>query len=303
MIHQNVSRREFFARASVAGAAMTMSPLVFSAEPSAAKRFKLIAFTKPFQSLSPAETADLVADVGWDGVEMPVRKGGQVVPEKVEDDLPKFVEALRARGRELTIATTDVTSVTPLNEKVLRAVSKLGIKRYRLGSFQYAKDKPIATQLDEIAGRLREVVALNKELGLQAGFQNHSGANYVGAPIWDIWTMIKDLDPKFMGHCFDIGHATLEGGLAWPTHFRLAEPRLTAVFVKDFQWQKRATGWKDVWCPLGEGMVNKSFFKLLKATKYDGPICQHHEYELGDREKMTAHFKRDLATLREWLES
>ena len=302
MIHHNVSRREFLARASVASA-MALSSFAFSAEPAAAKRFKLIAFSKPFQSLGPKETANLVADVGWDGVEMPVRKGGQVVPEKVEDDLPKFVEALRAQEREVTIATTDVTSVTPLNEKVLRTVSKLGIKRYRLGSFQYAKDKPISTQLDEISGRLREIAALSQKLGLQAGFQNHSGANYVGAAIWDIWTMIKDLDPKFIGHCFDIGHATIEGGLAWPTHFRLSEPRLTAVFVKDFQWQKTARGGRTVWCPLGEGMVSREFFKTLKATKYDGPICQHHEYELGDREKMTAHFKRDLATLREWLES
>lgn len=303
MIHQNVSRREFLARAAVASAAVTIAHAAFPAEVAAGKRFKLIAFSKPFQSLNPKETADLVADVGWDGVEMPVRKGGQVVPEKVEEDLPKFAEALRARGRELTIATTDVTSVTPLNEKVLRTVSKLGIRRYRLGSWQYAKDKSIAAQLDEIGVKLRDIAALNQELGLQAGFQNHSGANYIGAPIWDIWTMIKDLDPKFMGYCFDIGHATVEGGLVWPTHFRLAEPRLTAVFVKDFRWEKTARGGRTIWCPLGEGMVSKDFFKTLKATKYDGPICQHHEYELGDREKMTAHFKRDLATLREWLAS
>jgi sugar phosphate isomerase/epimerase len=136
---------------------------------------------------------------------------------------------------------------------------------------------------------------------LQAGFQNHSGDGYVGAPLWDIWTLIKDLDPKAIGHCFDIGHATIEGGLSWSTNFRLAAPRLTAVFVKDFQWQKNAKGWKAAWCPLGEGMVNRDFFKRLKATGYVGPICQHHEYEMGDDKQMRALFKKDLATLREWL--
>lgn len=287
----------------MASAATTLAPVAFSAEGAAQKRFKLLVFTKPFQTLGPVETANLVADVGWDGVEMPVRKGGQVAPEKVEDDLPKFVEALLAQRRELTIATTDVTSLTALNEKVLRTASKLGIKRYRLGFFNYTKDKSVPDQLNEIAARLRDLVALNKELGLQAGFQNHSGAERVGAPVWDIWTVIKDLDAKAIGYCFDIGHATIEGGLAWPTNFRLAEPRLTAVFVKDFQWQKTARGGKSTWCPLGEGMISKDFFKMLKATKYDGPICQHHEYELGDREKMIGHFKRDLATLREWLGS
>jgi sugar phosphate isomerase/epimerase len=301
MIHRDFSRREFLGRAAMAGAAAALAPNVLSAEAATEKRFKIIAFSKPFQKLGPAETAELVADVGWDGVEMPVRKAGQVLPEKVEDDLPKFVEALRAKGRELTIATTDVTSVTPLNEKVLRAVSKLGIKRYRLGTFSYTKDKSIPAQLDQVAARLRDVAALNKELGLNAGFQNHSGEGRIGAPIWDIWTVIKDLDPKAMGYCFDIGHATIEGGMAWPTNFRLAEPRLTAVFVKDFYWQKSERGWRATWCPFGEGMVEKRFFTTLKSTKFEGPICQHHEYELGDQDKMIAHFKKDLAVLRGWL--
>jgi len=301
MMHQDVSRREFLTRAVVAGAAASFAPAVLSADATAEKRFKIIAFSKPFQSLGPAETAALVVEVGWDGIEMPVRKGGQVVPEKIEDELPKFVEALRARGLDLTIATTDVTSVTPLHERVLRTVSKLGIKRYRLGTFSYAKDKSIPAQLNEVAAQLRDLAALNKELGLQAGFQNHSSSGRIGAPIWDVWTMIKDLDPKFMGLCFDIGHATVEGGMAWSTHFRLAEPWLTAVFVKDFFWQKTDKGWRATWSPLGDGMIDKSFFKMLKAGSYRGPICQHHEYELGDRAQMTAHFKKDLAVLRQWL--
>jgi len=304
MIHHELSRRDFVTRISLAGAATALGgsallPVQAAAE---AQRFKIIAFSKPFRTLNAAQTADLVADVGWDGVELPVRaKDGQITLDKVEEDLPKFVEALRARQREVSIVTTDITSVTPTAEKVLRAASKLGIKRYRLGSTNYTKDKSIPEQLNEMGARLRDLAALNKELGMQAGYQNHSGANYIGAPIWDVWSMIKDLDPKAMGICFDIGHATIEGGLAWPTHFRMATPHLTAVFVKDFFWKKTGKDWRSTWCPLGEGMVQRDFFNRLKATSYAGPICQHHEYELGDDNEMRAHFKKDLATLREWL--
>ena len=301
MIHRDFSRRQFLGHAAMTASMAALAPKVLSAEGTTAPRFPIIAFSKPFQKLGPAETAELVANVGWDGVEMPVRKGGQVLPEKVEEDLPKFVEALRARGRELTIATTDVTSVTPLNEKVLRMVSKLGIKSYRLGNFTYAKDRPIPEQLSEVTERLRDVAALNKQLGLKAGFQNHSGESRVGAAIWDIFAAIKETDPKAMGFCFDIGHATIEGGMAWPTNFRLAEPRLTAVFVKDFYWQKSGRAWRATWCPLGEGMVDRKFFTMLKSTPYQGPICQHHEYELGDHQKMIAQFKKDLVVLRDWL--
>jgi len=81
----------------------------------------------------------------------------------------------------------------------------------------------------------------------------------------------------------------------------LAEPFLTAVIVKDFLWKKVAGGWKDTWCPLGQGMVNRAFVDRLKKIAYRGPICQHHEYALGDARQMTAHLQHDLQVLKEWL--
>jgi sugar phosphate isomerase/epimerase len=110
--------------------------------------------------------------------------------------------------------------------------------------------------------------------------------------------MVRNLDPKQMGLCFDIGHATLEGGQSWPTTFRLVQSHLTAVFVKDFYWNKTDKGWSPKWCPLAEGMVNPKFFSMLKASGYTGPICQHNEYEGGDD---VAHYRKDFETLKRWL--
>jgi sugar phosphate isomerase/epimerase len=291
-----VSRRDFVGTIALGVAAASLPLRGADALP----KQKIITFSKPFRTLSAKETAALVADVGWDGLELPVRaKDTQFTPQQADELLPKFVEELRANGgREVTILTTDITQVTPATEKLLRLAAKLGITRYRLGFFNYAKDKSIAAQLGEIAPRLRDLVALNKELGLRAGFQNHSGNGYVGAPIWDVWMMIRELDAQRIGFCYDIGHATLEGGLSWPTTFRLASDWLTAVFVKDFYWAKTAKGWGPKWCPLGEGMIDPKFFSMLKTSGYTGPICQHNEYVGGDD---VAHYKSDLATLRRWL--
>ena len=63
-------------------------------------------------------------------------------------------------------------------------------------------------------------------------------------PVWDIWELLRGLDPQRVGACFDIGHATLEGGYSWPSTARLMEPHLAAVFVKDFVWKKGEKGWK-----------------------------------------------------------
>jgi sugar phosphate isomerase/epimerase len=226
-----------------------------------------------------------------------VRPKGQIEPERAADELPRLIEALQARGKKLTLLTTAITSLKqPHAESLLRTAAKLGVKRYRLG-------RSVPEQVQELRAQFRDLAALNAELGLQAGYQNHSGRDYFGAPLWDIWSILSDLDPRHMGLCFDIGHATIEGGLSWPIDARLAQSHLTAVFVKDFLWQRTANGWREQWVLLGDGMVDKSFFRWLKTTSFSGPISQHHEYDHGQGKEMIGKLQRDLKVLREWLEA
>ena len=296
-----LSRRRFLSTVAAAGAATAVLGAEGRAEPQEQPASKIIGFTKPFQTASAAETADIVAEIGWDGIECPVRPKGQIEPERVEDDLPKTVEALRKVGREVTLITTGIKAVNPLTEKVLRTASKLGIRRYRLAFWSYSPDRPIPDQIAEVRAASLDLAALNKELGICGGHQNHSGSNCFGAPIWDIREAVKDCDPRYMGICFDIGHATIEGGLAWPIHARAMRPFYTAVFLKDFLWQKGVKGWQPEWCPLGDGAVHPEFFRTLKKSGYTGPISQHHEYEVGAGAAMIRAMKKDLAVLRRWL--
>jgi sugar phosphate isomerase/epimerase len=300
-----LSRRDFLATASIAaGFAATSGVNALAADERRRTRFPIIGFSKPFQKLGPEQTADLVTKVGWDGIECPVRNRGQIEPSRVSDDLPRLVEVLRSRKLDVLMVATDITSMkSPHAETILRTLAKLNIQRFRLGFSLYPQNQSPAARLKELAPALQEIAAACRQFGLQAGFQNHSGAKYVGAPVWDVYSLLRDLDPSFIGFCFDIGHATVEGGLSWPTEARLVESHLTAVLVKDFYWRKEPTGWRDTWCPLGEGMVNRSFFDWLKKTQYRGPICQHHEYPLGQPETTLAYFQRDLKVLREWLDA
>ena len=90
MSPSNISRREFIQRTSL-GTALALTPLSDLAAREASQprpRWKVIAFSKPFTNLSFDDTADLVADVGWDGIECPVRES---------------VDAHRARARATTI--------------------------------------------------------------------------------------------------------------------------------------------------------------------------------------------------------
>ena len=91
-----MNRRHFLAAGAAATLALGSSPTLLAADKPAARN-KLIGFTKPFDTLSPEETADVVSFAGWDGVELGIRaKSGHVKPDRVEDDLPKMSEIGRA---------------------------------------------------------------------------------------------------------------------------------------------------------------------------------------------------------------
>ena len=170
---------------------------------------------------------------------------------------------------------------------------------------RYKEGTSIPRQLDEFRAKLKDLAALNKEIGVTGLLQNHSGNGYVGAAVWDLHELLKDTDPKQLGVHFDIGHATVEAGLSWPTSFALVKERVGAVIVKDFYWKHApGEGGKTVWCPIGQGSVNPKFFGMLKASGFRGPITMQFEYPLEGGDGLDARLramKEDNRKLREWL--
>jgi sugar phosphate isomerase/epimerase len=308
-----LTRRSFLAQTSatavaaftlpVAGALAQSAPGVAGAAPAGGK-YSIITFTKPFQKLSFDDTADVIAEVGYDGVELPLRANGQILPERAADELPLLVEALKKRGKTVGLLTTDIYSPdAPHAEKILRTAKALGITRYRLGFRRYDLTKPIQPQLDALKPGLKDLAAMNKDIGVTGGIQNHSGAEQIGAAVWDLYELVRAHDPAQLGICFDIGHATIEGGLSWPVPARLMQPWFTCVYVKDATWERNPKGgYTTKWGALGGGVVHgPEFFKWLKSTPYAGAISQHCEYLTGAKPEDRAQMKKDLALLKEWL--
>ncbi len=285
-------------RAVLAGAAALL------ARPAAARaKLKVAIFSKHLQFLQPAEVGHAAAELGFDAVDITVRKGGHVAPERVAQDLPRMVASIRSAGLQVPMITTDIVDAeTPFAEDVLRTASGLGIRHYRFGGFRYAADQPYPAQLDAFRSRLAKLALLDGKCQTCAMYHTHSGAGLVGASIWDLYLIMRDLDPARMGVNFDVAHATVEGGLGgWINSFRITGPHLRGIAVKDFVWGKNARGqWDALWRPLGEGMVRwPQFWEMVAQSDFDGPLQVHFEYELGpSREATYAAMKRDLSTLR-----
>ncbi len=304
MLHSHLTRRSFIGAMAAAGAIRG----------AASAGLKLAIFSKHLQWTADwSEMATVARECGYHGIDLTVRKGGHVEPERVTDDLPRAAEAIRKAGLELMMITAGIVDAgSPHAEAILKAASALGVRNYRWGGFKYDDSKPIPAQLQALKPRVRGLADLNRRYNMTAMYHTHSGME-VGAPIWDLWVILRDFDPKLVGINYDIGHATVEGGLGgWIRSEQLSVPYMRGVALKDFQWARNGRGeWNVEWCPPGEGTVNfHRFFTMLKQQNFDGPVQVHYEYsglggaEHGNnrltapRNEVIAKMKRDAEYLR-----
>jgi sugar phosphate isomerase/epimerase len=300
-----LDRREFARLAAMAADWCALPSAVASAAASTPdkKRYKYSAFIKFLLPLKYDELTDAIADAGFDGVEVTARKTETYIhPERAAEELARLNEALAKRQLEITILTTDIIRADePDAEPMLRAAAKLGIKRYRLGFFRYDLKKPILPQVEALQPVIRDIAAMNREIGIAGMWQNHSGAPMVGATIWDMHRLIKDYPTTELGCVFDIRHAATEAGEAWPVYYNLIKPNIIAMSSKDFSWEGR----KSIHVPLGKGNVDPKFYSnMVRKSDFHGPISVHVEYlPKGTAQENVAALKTDFATLRSWTEA
>lgn len=312
------SRRRFLAQAALAAGALPLWSPAFANAPTTGAAVELPdihIFSKHLQFLNHTDMADAAAEMGFDGVDLSVRPEGHVLPERVEDDLPKAVEALKKAGlppKLMTTAVGDAENQTDV--RLLKTAAQLGFQLYRMIWYPYADNRSIPDSIQQFQGQIRALGELNKSLKLTGCYQNHAGL-LAGATVWEIWEMLKTADPQYMGAQFDIRHAVVEGGLSWPNGLRLLMLQIKCITVKDFYWtNKKAGGGADKWVvqdvPLGDGMVAfKIYFQMLKQANLRVPITLHIEYPMGGAEhgatklsipknELFTAMKRDLATVK-----
>jgi sugar phosphate isomerase/epimerase len=280
-----------------------------------AESLKISIFSKHLQFLDWNGLAETAAEIGFDGVDLTVRPGGHVLPERVAGDLPKAVEIIRRAKLTIPMVTAGIVSTsTPHAETMIKTISGLGIPRYRWGGFQWSETGSIPDRIAELQREAARLAELNAKYKICAMYHTHSGTE-VGASIWDLWMILKDLNHVFLGINYDLAHATIEGGLGgYLASFRLVAPLIKGIAVKDFRWGRDERGtWSVEWCPLGQGMVNfKRFLAMIKEARFSGPLQMHFEYPLGgaesggrsismDRARIVAAMRQDLITLRGWL--
>ncbi len=293
-----VSRRDFLA----ASAAAALWP---GAASGAARPAPPVAvFSKVYQELKLDfdAAAELTAEAGLEGIDCPVRPRGEIPPERAAEDMPRYAEALRKRKVDMLLLATEITAVSsPHAEDILRTAKKLGIRYYRLGTRLLRGGKTAADLIPQARAELKELAALNKEIGVCAIFQNHSpGGQYLGGNLAEMAEIVKDFNPDQVGVAFDLGHAIVVHGDDWAGHFERLKPHVKIAYVKDVKRPKSFVAF-------GEGEFGKTdWFKRLKQMGYAAPFSVHVEYDWAGkgnpktREALLGALKQCAAALRRW---
>ncbi len=287
-----MNRREFVIKSAVLGMMApfaTHTKAFYPAKPASQTENRICTFSKTFQWLGYDALAEFLAEAGLEGIDLAVRPAGHVLPVNVERDLPAAVTAAQKQGLTIPMIVTAITDASePFTERILKTAAEQGVKYYRLGYYQYDNKLTVMQNLDKVKKQLEGLCELNAQYGLQGGYQNHVGAN-VGSPVWDLWYLIKDLDPQYIGCQYDVRHAAAEGINSWPLGFRAVAGHIKHECIKDYVYDKDNRGrWTVRSVPLGAGAVDFTrYFAMRKEFGINGPLSIHYEYDLGDDEKLS----------------
>jgi L-ribulose-5-phosphate 3-epimerase len=277
---RKVDRRTFVSSIAAAGASLYLTGLSRSEIPAGNGEIlrKIHVFSKPFGWLGYEDMAILLAEAGAEGIDITVRPEGHVLPGNVESDLPRAVAAARKHGLAVEMIVTGIVGADRSAESVIRTASSLGIKYYRLGWINYDNTLGIKGTIEKCRSDLKKLEEMNRKYGIHGAYQNHAGT-MVGAAVWDIYEILKDLDPQFMGCQYDVRHAIVEGGTSWPNGLKLIAPWVRCTDIKDFKWEEKNGKWSPVSVPLGKGMVDyEEYFTIIKSFNIKGPMSLHFEY-------------------------
>ena len=301
-----ISRRDFLTRSALAAAGTLAcaqsAPLALAQQKDP---LPIVVFSKVYQTLnlSYEDAAAITAEAGLDGVDVPLRPKGEVEPERVKEDLPRYIEALKKRNLSMPLIATAITGISsPHAEAVLRMARRSGTRYYRVGFVDREAD--VTRQIREIKAAFKELAALNKQVGITALVQNHSpssGRQYLGGDMTELRKLVEDFDPKEIAIAFDIGHALIVHKDGWREHFAPLKSHLRIAYLKDASKSGR-------WVPFGQGdAANSGYFKLLREMHYQAPVSLHLEYDWHqngkekNRATLLKALKEGSAVLRQWL--
>ena len=190
------SRRDVFKALGAASLAATAAPVAAAqSNPPGARsaRSQLCLVSRHLQWTDIEDGAAAAAEGGCKAVAWTIRGGAHILPQNVERDLPRAVDAARKAGLEAPMVITAIVDAKSERvEAILDTMRGLGIRHYRAAPFRYDYNRDLAAQLEALSPRIAGLAKLNEKYGTTAMYHTHSGTGNIGGGVWDLWMVLKD---------------------------------------------------------------------------------------------------------------
>jgi sugar phosphate isomerase/epimerase len=259
----------------------------------------LAVFVKPWKELALPDLGAKLQAWGVEWIELPVRPGFAVEPDRIEQDLPNAVRVLGDFGVRILNIAADL----PLDDERLYAAcaaASVDMNRvmFRCRNVNYWEAEEAATRA------LASAMPLCERYGVRIGVQNHVGA-FVGAHEFGLHHLLHDTDRRYAGAIWDAAHNALEGMEPEPALDVMAG-LLYIVNLKNGFWQRingpeaEVAEWNIHWTGGRYGRAHwPRVVAKLRSMAYTGPICLTAEY--SDHAAVDRLIVEDLAFARKLL--
>jgi sugar phosphate isomerase/epimerase len=234
-------------------------------------------FTKPWKTLSVWELGQLVKELGFDGVEFPLRDGYQLEPANA-DQLPQLAQQLADHG----VKIFSVAGGT--DEKVFAGCAEAGIPVIRImpsikHEFGYRGSE------ERMRKQLETLVPLCERYGVKVGLQQHYG-NFV-ADSTGLLHLMEGFNPANVGAVWDAAHDALAGqqpefglDIVWP--YLCMVNLKNAIYQRINGPEAEQSEWKRYFTSGRHGLASwPRIAQYLKQRGYNGVICLTAEYTNG----------------------
>ncbi|MDA1054950.1 MAG: sugar phosphate isomerase/epimerase [Planctomycetota bacterium] len=280
-----VKRRDFMRWAAASGLVAATTKLRGGEVPRSVP--KVCIYTEQFQSLPIPEVCQVFQRIGVDGLDLTVRPGGHIEPDRAKEELPQAAKTARDHGLEIMMLTTGITAPDRRAEEILAACQKLNIPRIKLGYFPAGEFGNLAKGMDDVRRSLDAIVKLAAKYDVRPCVHVHSGAT-IPSNGFVLYELIRETPPDRIGAYLDSYHMTITGGAgSWRQAIDLLRPWISLVALKNFQWHKLERDdigqqqWRTNYCRLADGIAPiPDFVGTIHQAGYRGFYTLHTEYRL-----------------------
>lgn len=232
-------------------------------------------FSKPWSTEPIPQLAKLLAGLGFDGAEIPVRPGFQVTPDDAGKMLVELVSVFGDHGLKV------VSIASSLEEPIFAACAAAGVPMIRIMG---KVDCGAYLQSEEVLRtQLLDVIPLCERYGVRIGVQEHYG-DYV-SDAFALRSLLQGLDGRWISAVWDAAHDAL-AGIAPETGLDVVWDRLAMVNLKNAYYERTngpeaaAAEWQRHFTSGNQGLASwPRIAAELQRRNYTGTICLTAEYE------------------------